>query len=108
MSLIITKECINCGACEPECPNHAIYEGGTKWRMSEGTSLLKDNKNSIYQNPKEQDHYFIVPDKCTECIGFYDVPQCATVCPVNCCILNEQNVETKENLIKKKNFLHHN
>ncbi|MDG1423500.1 MAG: 4Fe-4S binding protein, partial [Flavobacteriaceae bacterium] len=21
MAIIITDECINCGACEPECPN---------------------------------------------------------------------------------------
>ena len=27
MAIIITDECINCGACEPECPNTAIYEG---------------------------------------------------------------------------------
>jgi NAD-dependent dihydropyrimidine dehydrogenase PreA subunit len=26
MAIIITDECINCGACEPECPN-TIYEG---------------------------------------------------------------------------------
>ena len=22
MTLFITEECPNCGACEPECPNH--------------------------------------------------------------------------------------
>ena len=27
MAIKITEECINCGACEPECPNNAIYEG---------------------------------------------------------------------------------
>ena len=26
MSLLITAECINCGACLPECPNEAILE----------------------------------------------------------------------------------
>lgn len=31
MALLITDECINCGACEPECPNTAIYEGGMSW-----------------------------------------------------------------------------
>ena len=31
MSTMITAECINCGACEPECPNTAIYEGGVPW-----------------------------------------------------------------------------
>ncbi|HRT54706.1 MAG TPA: 4Fe-4S binding protein, partial [Flavobacteriales bacterium] len=37
MAIIITDECINCGACEPECPNNAIYEGGAEWRLSDGT-----------------------------------------------------------------------
>ena len=39
MAITITDECINCGACEPECPNNAIYEGGVEWRLSDGTSL---------------------------------------------------------------------
>ena len=25
MATMITEECINCGACEPECPVNAIY-----------------------------------------------------------------------------------
>ena len=37
MAIIITDECINCGACEPECPNNAIYEGQEKWNYSKGT-----------------------------------------------------------------------
>ena len=32
MAIIITDECINCGACEPECPNNAIYEGAVDWK----------------------------------------------------------------------------
>ena len=39
MAIKITDECINCGACEPECPNTAIYEGGMEWRFGEGTAL---------------------------------------------------------------------
>ena len=39
MAIMITDECINCGACEPECPNNAIYEGGAEWKYSDGTSL---------------------------------------------------------------------
>ena len=34
MAIKITDECINCGACEPECPNNAIYEGGVQWAIS--------------------------------------------------------------------------
>ena len=39
MAIIITEDCINCGACEPECPNTAIYEGADDWRYKDGTSL---------------------------------------------------------------------
>ncbi len=39
MAIKITEECINCGACEPECPNNAIYEGGVEWAISDGTTI---------------------------------------------------------------------
>ena len=39
MAIIITDECINCGACEPECPNTAIYEGADDWKHADGTDL---------------------------------------------------------------------
>ncbi|WP_185872115.1 4Fe-4S binding protein [Blattabacterium cuenoti] len=112
MSIKITEECINCGACEPECPNHAIYEGGKKWRMSDGTTL-HDKKNphffmnDIIENPpKKKDIYFIVSEKCTECVGFYNKPQCVIICPVQCCVPDNDNIETKEELFIKKNLLH--
>ncbi|WP_185869504.1 4Fe-4S dicluster domain-containing protein [Blattabacterium cuenoti] len=110
MSIKITKECINCGACEPECPNQAIYEGGKKWRMIDGNSL-KEKKNipiyfTKYQNPIENNIYFIVSEKCTECVGFYEEPQCISICPVNCCVLDKKNLETKDKLLEKKIFFH--
>jgi len=37
MAIMITDECINCGACEPECPNTAIYEGGAEWKLADIT-----------------------------------------------------------------------
>ena len=40
MAIIITDECINCGACEPECPNNAIYEGGIEWAIKDGTGVV--------------------------------------------------------------------
>lgn len=114
MSIKITNECINCGACAPECPNHAIYEGSEEWSLSEGTNikgivkissgLLIDAESS--QTPDKRDIYFIVRDKCTECVGFYDEPQCMAVCPVDCCVLDEKNVESKKSLLHKKKFLH--
>jgi len=39
MAIKITEECINCGACEPECPNNAIYEGGVEWSIADGTTV---------------------------------------------------------------------
>ena len=39
MAIKITEECINCGACEPECPNNAIYEGGVEWAIADGTTI---------------------------------------------------------------------
>ncbi|NOT16878.1 MAG: YfhL family 4Fe-4S dicluster ferredoxin [Sulfuriferula sp.] len=71
MSLLITDECINCDVCEPECPNEAIYQG-----------------DSIYE---------IDPNKCTECVGHYDAPQCVEVCPVDCIPLGIE--ETQEQLM---------
>ena len=114
MAIKITDECINCGACEPECPNNAIYEGGAEWRFSDGTSLKgqfssKSGMNvdaEDAQTPVSMDLYYIVPDKCTECKGFHDEPQCAAVCPVDCCIPNENVVETVEELLAKKQSLH--
>ena len=41
------------------------------------------------------------PDKCTECVGHFDVPQCAEVCPVDCCLADLNNVETEEELLAK-------
>lgn len=58
MALIITDQCINCDVCEPECPNGAISMGA--------------------------DIYEIDPNKCTECVGHFEQPQCQVVCPVEC------------------------
>jgi len=52
------------------------------------------------------DYYYIVTDKCTECVGFHDEPQCAAVCPVDCCVDDEDHEETEEQLKAKKEFMH--
>lgn len=115
MAIKITDECINCGACEPECPNTAIYEGGAEWKFSDGTSLkgsytgrnsgIKVDANEENE-PVEMDVYFIATDKCTECVGFHEEPQCAAVCPVDCCVPDEDFVEEKSSLLDKKDSLH--
>ena len=95
MSTMITQECINCGACEPECPNTAIYEGGASYESGgQGFPALA------------QDLYYIVPEKCTECVGFFDQEQCAAVCPVDCCVPNPDDPETEEQLLSKARAIH--
>lgn len=114
MAIIITDECINCGACEPECPNNAIYEGGIEWAISDGTNIsgnytLEDGKEvgaSDKIDPIEDDYYYIVPDKCTECVGFHEEPQCAAVCPVDCCVPDPDREESEEVLLERKERLH--
>ena len=114
MAITITDECINCGACEPECPNNAIYEGGVEWAFVDGTtvkgSVLRKDGSSVdaeaRNNPVADDIYFIVSDKCTECVGFHEEPQCAAVCPVDCCLPDPENVEDEATLLSKKEKLH--
>lgn len=114
MAIIITDQCINCGACEPECPNNAIYEGGVTWTYAQGTALKglvqRPNGSTTHaddqQTPVADDIYFIVPDKCTECEGFHEEPQCAAVCPVDCCVPDPDRRETSETLLERKQYLH--
>jgi len=75
MALMITEDCINCAVCEPECPNLAIYEG-----------------DEIFE---------IDAERCTECVGHFDEPQCQLVCPVDCIPLNPECVESHEELLRK-------
>src|SRR5207302_22672 len=95
MATVITSDCINCGACEPECPNTAIYAGGVPWELNG------------QQNPAiAQDIYYIVPQKCTECVGFHDHEACAAVCPVDCCIPDPDIPETEDVLLARARQLH--
>ena len=114
MAIIITDECINCDACISECPNNAIYEPDDNWTYAEGTTLSGSSTvpggNEIDADssnvPVSDEFYFIVTDKCTECKGFHDEPQCAAVCPVDACVPDEDNEETEEQLNEKKAWLH--
>jgi ferredoxin len=113
MAIIITDECINCGACEPECPNTAIYEGGIEWTWSGGTELkeveMEDGvavDGNQEQVPVSDEFYYIVSGKCTECKGFHEEPQCAAVCPVDCCVPDPDYVEEEDELLTKQAWLH--
>jgi len=113
MAIMITDECINCGACEPECPNTAIYEGGINWNFAGGTRLkeieLEDGSNVDAKSPQapvSDEFYYIVSDKCTECMGFHEEPQCAAVCPVDCCVDDPDHRESDEVLLARKAWMH--
>ena len=75
MALIITADCINCAACEPDCPNGAISAG--------------------------DDIFIVAFDKCTECVGPFDESQCIAVCPVDCIVPDPDCAETREQLQDK-------
>jgi len=111
MSLRITDECVNCGACEAECPNGAIYEGGDYWKFSDATNLkgiVKDLKGNLINTEKsnapiQNEYYYIVEDKCTECLHYTDEPQCIAVCCVES--YEKSKIETTEELNSKIEWL---
>ena len=80
MATLILDECIGCGACLPECPNQAIFEG--------------------------EQIYFIKPERCTECVGFHEEEQCAKVCPVDVCLPDPDREESEETLLARAKRLH--
>jgi ferredoxin len=76
MSMMINDECVNCGVCEPECPTESISEGDETYVIDHAT--------------------------CTECVGFFDEPQCVEVCPVDAIHKDPDHKESKEELQAKK------
>ena len=95
MATLIGTECINCGACEPECPNNAIFEAGQEWE-----------REGALRPALSEETFYIAPEKCTECVGFFDREQCAAVCPVDCCIPDPDNVESEAELLARARRLH--
>ena len=75
MAMLINADCINCDACEPECPNDAISPG--------------------------EEVYVIDPTKCTECVGHFDKSRCVHVCPVDCIVADPNHLESKDQLQEK-------
>ena len=80
MALYINDDCTACDACVPVCPNEAITEGDPI--------------------------YVIDPNRCTECIGAHDEPQCVDVCPADCIEKDPNHAETEEQLQAKYEALH--
>jgi ferredoxin len=81
MAMTILETCINCGSCEPECPNKAISQG---------------------------DPVFVVAhERCTECVGAFESPRCVELCPIaECIVVDPAFTETKEVLQARYQQLH--
>jgi|ERR1022692_1710410 ferredoxin len=80
MATYVTADCINCGACEPECPNEAISQ--------------------------EDEIYAINPELCTECVGFNEKEACQAVCPVECCLPDPNRSEAERVLLERAMRMH--
>lgn len=63
----ITQDCLGCGTCQSNCPQDAIRDGEVM--------------------------YIIDPVKCNECVGYFQLPKCAEVCPVGACISDGDKVK---------------
>jgi ferredoxin len=59
MAYMISCECINCSACEYECPVRAITPGASQFQINAAV--------------------------CVECDGYFPVARCKSVCPVSAC-----------------------
>ena len=76
MSFMITAECINCSACELECPVRAIEPGPSK--------------------------YIIDPDVCIDCEGYFPEARCKWACPVNACVPERTDYLAKDGTIANR------
>lgn len=75
MALKINDLCIDCDVCESSCPNDAISQCNST--------------------------YLIDPERCTECVGHFEEPQCLLVCPVACIEPDPEHYETRDDLLLK-------
>ncbi len=76
MSYMITAECINCGACEMDCPVRAIAPSNNQ--------------------------YVIDENLCIDCEGYFPVARCKLVCPVNACAPERIKYLAKAGTMAKK------
>lgn len=99
MPVIITDDCINCSACEAECPVNAIFPA----------AKCKNRKDTMFINNKflkngfiSYEHYFVNLNKCNDCSGFFLKPRCNDVCPVSCCLKEDEFEDSGNGVIKVK------
>jgi len=48
----------------------------------------------------------INPYRCTECVGSFESPKCAEICPGDACVLNPDYNGNPEQLLEKWHNLH--
>ena len=80
MAFKIVDDCTTCDACIPVCANEAISEGPVIYRIN--------------------------PDKCTECVGTDNDPQCVSVCPSDSIVSDPERKESREELQAKYKQIH--
>jgi len=80
MALMIIDGCTSCGLCTEECLTDAISKGDPV--------------------------YLINPEKCTECKGFYDEPQCVKVCPADAIKPDPYHRESISELLQKQKHIY--
>jgi ferredoxin len=80
MAYMITEACVMCGNCEQHCPNEAISEG--------------------------EDTNIVDPERCTECVGTYEVSKCSVICSQEACVPDPNYEESREQLLEKWKKLH--
>lgn len=69
MVYAITDKCTGCHACLTVCPNGAVY-----------------------QDPNNEKRFVIQPNRCNGCKTQYEVPQCASICPIEEAIINDMGI----------------
>ena len=102
MARMINNNRISCDACLSACPKQALFEkhsdakaGGYQVRQGQGSDGTV---------------YVISGDRCTECVGHCEEPQCASVCPIGIavprCASDPVYPASKETLLSRARRLH--
>ncbi|MCP9470666.1 MAG: 4Fe-4S dicluster domain-containing protein [Nitrospira sp.] len=101
MALMINDHCIACDACLPACPNQAIFD---KRSAAESKGYRVAGQLGI-----KDDIYVIAYERCTECVGHFEEPQCASVCPIGeCCVPDPERPESSAALLERARHLYPN
>ena len=82
-------QCVDCAACVEPCPNQAIRPGDEEHTVNgEVRTALSDK-------------FYVIPELCTQCVGYYATPQCVAACPVDCIAPDPTRDETSAQLEAK-------